>query len=77
MAYIPKSQIKANQFTPGNEWFYIKDNSEYTGFYYLLSNGRAFTGKDQNSPPNDEMFNKHLLLLFLRLKIMKQMMVVI
>ena len=55
MAYIPKSQIKANQFTPGNEWFYIKDNSEYTGFYYLISNGRAFTGKDQNSPPNDEI----------------------
>ena len=55
MAYIPKSQIKENQFTPGNEWFYVKNNVSYTGLYYLLSNGKAYTGKNQNSPPNDEI----------------------
>ena len=58
MAYIPKSQIKANQFTPGAEWYYVKNNASYTGFYYVLSNGKAYTGKDPNNPPNDEIYKK-------------------
>jgi len=55
MAYFPKSQIKENQFTPGAEWYYVKDNSPYTGFYYVLSNGTAYTGKSPNDPPNEEI----------------------
>tara|TARA_R110000822_G_scaffold252762_1_gene379394 strand:- start:234 stop:1187 length:954 start_codon:yes stop_codon:yes gene_type:complete len=55
MAYIPKSQIKANQFTSGHEWYYVKNNSSYIGNYYLLSNGKAFTGNNPNDPPNDEI----------------------
>ena len=31
MAYIPKSAIKENQYTPGGEWYYIKNNEEYIG----------------------------------------------
>ena len=58
MAYIPKSQIKENQFTPGAEWYYVKNNSSYTGFYYELSNGKAYTGKTPNDPPNDEIVKK-------------------
>ncbi len=54
--YIPKSQIKDNLFTPGGEWYYVSSNSPYTGFYYQLSNGKAYTGKDQNDPPNEEIY---------------------
>ena len=61
MAYIPKSRIKENQFTPGNEWFYVKDNSPYTGYFYELPNGKAYTGKDQNSPPNDEIVTQKFI----------------
>ena len=56
MVYIPKSSIKANQFTPGGDWFYVKNNAPYIGSYYLLSNGKAYTGRDQNDPPNEEIF---------------------
>ena len=55
MAYIPKSQIKENQFTQGREWFYVKNNAPYIGFYYQMSNGKAFTGKTPNNPPNEEI----------------------
>ena len=58
MTYFPKSQIKENQFTPGAEWYYIKNNSSYTGFYYVLSNGKAYTGKNPNDPPNEEITKK-------------------
>ena len=56
MAYIPKSQIKENQFTSGYEWLYVKNNAIYTGFYYLLSNGKAYTGKNPNDPPIEEIY---------------------
>jgi len=58
MVYIPKSQIKENQFTPGAEWYYVKNNSSYTGFYYIIANGRAYTGKNPNDPPNEEIVKK-------------------
>ncbi len=55
MAYIPKSQIKDNQFTPGAELFYVKDNSSYVGYYYELANGKIYTGKNQDTGPNEEL----------------------
>ena len=58
MTYFPKSQLKENQFTPGAEWYYVKNNSSYTGFYYVLSNGKAYTGKNPNDPPNEEITKK-------------------
>ena len=60
MAYIPKSQIKENQFTPGAEWYYVKNQASYIGFYYVLSNGKAFTGKNPNDPPNEEIIKKSI-----------------
>lgn len=46
--YIPKSRIKPNLYTPGNE-FMLKSNKEnYIGFYHSLWNGKFFTGKTQN-----------------------------
>ena len=55
MAYIPKSQIKENQFTSGEEWYYAKNNKSYTGYYYELASGKVFTGRNQNDPPNEEI----------------------
>lgn len=55
MVYIPKSQIKSNQFTNGNEWYYVKNNASYVGSYFKLSNGKAYTGRSPNNPPNEEI----------------------
>ena len=55
MAYIPKSQVKENQFTSGEEWYYVKNNKSYTGYYYELASGKVFTGRNQNDPPNEEI----------------------
>ena len=70
MAYIPKSQIKATQFTQGGEWYYVKNNSSYTGFYYILSNGTAYTGKNPNDSPNEEITTKTLISIILAVAIM-------
>lgn len=43
--YIPKSKIQSNLFTNGGE--YLLDGVDYTGRYYLLYNGKAYTGIDQ------------------------------
>ena len=58
MTYIPKSQIKPNQFTPGGKWYYVKNNSSYIGDYFILSNGKAYTGATPNNSPNDEITKK-------------------
>jgi hypothetical protein len=43
--YIPKSKIQSNLFTNGGE--YLLNGVDYTGSYYLLYNGKAYTGIDQ------------------------------
>ena len=43
--YIPKSKIQSNLFTNGGE--YLLNGVDYTGRYYLLYNGKAYTGIDQ------------------------------
>ena len=53
--YYPKSQIKTNLYTNGGEFALAKDNSEYTGDYYITSNGRKFTGKNPNVVPSYEL----------------------
>jgi|TARA_R110000823_G_C15931978_1_gene499569 hypothetical protein len=58
MTYIPKSQIKSHQFTSGAEWYYVKNNSSYIGDYFILSNGKAYTGATPNNSPNDEITKK-------------------
>ena len=48
MAYYPKSQIKTNLYTNGGELEYKTTQKEYIGFYYKVSNGRFYTGKNPN-----------------------------
>ena len=58
--YIPKSRIKPNLYTPGNE-FMLKSNKEnYIGFYHSLWNGKFFTGKTQNDSDIREIIKKSL-----------------
>ena len=49
MTYYPKNKIKTNLITNGEEYF-LPDNyavlsTPYSGFYYKLYNGQAYTGK--------------------------------
>jgi hypothetical protein len=48
--YYPKSQIKTNLRTPGGEFTISGTNQEYKGYYYLISNGQAYSGKSPNDP---------------------------
>lgn len=58
MAYYPKSQIKSSLYTNGGIFTTIPPNSfsegtlesSYVGYYYLTSNGKAFTGKNPKDP---------------------------
>ena len=56
--YLPKSQIKENLYTAGGEWWYVDDGTEYIGFYYKLSNGKAYSGKNMNEMPSREIFQR-------------------
>lgn len=51
--YYPKSQIKTNLFTNGDEYVYYNTNNEYSGSYFITGNGKVFTGKNPNNKPND------------------------
>jgi hypothetical protein len=48
--YYPKSQIKTNLNTRGNEFVIFGTNQEYKGYYYLISNGQAYSGKTPSDP---------------------------
>jgi hypothetical protein len=50
--YYPKSQIKTNLFTNGDAYKLSSTNEIYTGYYYEVSNGSKFTGKNPQNPPN-------------------------
>lgn len=58
MAYYPKSQIKSSLYTNGGTFttnpLYSFDQrtleSSYVGYYYLTSNGKAYTGKNPKDP---------------------------
>ena len=58
--YYPKSQIKTNLRTQGGEFIISATNQEYKGYYYLTSNGQAYSGKTPSDPttqlllPNDQ-----------------------
>ena len=53
MAYFPKSKIKANLYTNGGEYIYLKSRTNYVGPYYEISNGNKYTGKNPQDPPNE------------------------
>jgi hypothetical protein len=52
--YFPKSQIKTNLHTTGDDNTYILSTTkkEYIGYYYEVSNGQKFTGKTPQDGPN-------------------------
>lgn len=59
MSYIPKNKIQTNLYTSGREYT-TADGELYSGYYYKLYNGRAYTGKNQSDPPNLELFPQTL-----------------
>ena len=50
--YYPKSQIKPNLYTNGGEYILSTTKEEYTGYYYKVSTGQLYTGKNPNQLPN-------------------------
>ena len=50
--YYPKSQIKSNLYTNGEEYINSITNITYRGYYYELSNGKSYTGKTPEDGPN-------------------------
>jgi len=56
MPYYPKSQIKNNLYTNGNEFVFITTKKPYKGFYYLTSTGKRYTGTSPSySTPSIEL----------------------
>ena len=53
--YYPKSQIKTNLTTNGDEYVYSNTTNVYSGSYFITGNGRIFTGKNPNNKPNDPL----------------------
>jgi hypothetical protein len=53
--YYPKSQITPNLYTNGNEFVLTTTQEVYIGFYYKISNGKFYTGKNQDDRPNIEL----------------------
>ena len=61
MPYYPKSQIKTNLYTNGDQYSLKVPSIKflqppYIGPYYLLYNGRAYTGKNPANPPNYTLY---------------------
>jgi hypothetical protein len=44
--YYPKSQIKPDLYTNGGEYILSTTQEEYKGYYYRISSGQAYTGKN-------------------------------
>ena len=47
--YYPKSQITPNLYTNGGEYMFASNSKEYIGYYYRISNGKIFAGRNFNS----------------------------
>jgi hypothetical protein len=55
--YYPKSQIQPNLYTNGGEFAYVTTNQEYVGYYFRVSTGKYFTGRNPDDRPNDELIS--------------------
>jgi hypothetical protein len=53
--YYPKSQITSNLYTNGGEFVYANTKETYSGYYFKISTGKYFTGKNQDDRPNVEL----------------------
>jgi len=61
MAYYPKSQIKTNLYTNGDELTLTQNQTliqpeNYIGYYFVTSTGQLFTGKDPSDTPNNPLY---------------------
>jgi hypothetical protein len=50
--YYPKSQIKTDLYTNGNDFLTSTTQTTYKGYYYEISTGEQFTGRSPEDPPN-------------------------
>ena len=50
--YYPKSQIKTNLHTNGDEYILSTNQQNYKGYYYKTSNGDKYTGRFPNDGNN-------------------------
>lgn len=53
--YYPKSQITPNLYTNGEEFIYVDTKEAYNGYYFKVSTGKYFTGRNQDDKPNLEL----------------------
>jgi hypothetical protein len=53
--YYPKSQITPNLYTNGDEFVSSVDKSSYSGYYFKISTGKYYTGRNQDDRPNVEL----------------------
>ena len=53
--YYPKSQIKPNLYTNGGEYVIKSSGKDYIGFYYKLSNGELYVGKQPQGKGNIQL----------------------
>lgn len=53
--YYPKSQITPNLYTNGGEFVYATTKESYSGYYFKISTGKYFTGRNQDDRPNVEL----------------------
>ncbi len=69
MKYYPKNRIKTDLYTRGKDYKNSQTKQPYTGYYYKLYNGKAFTGKKPGDYPNTPLIpivkeetslNKHI-----------------
>ena len=52
MAYYPKSQVKTDLYTNGGQYVLSTTQEEYTGYYYEISTGQKYTGKNPQQGPS-------------------------
>lgn len=55
MTYYPKSQIKENLYTAGDEYYIKSSGKSFTGYYWSNSSGKYYTGKTPQDKPNQEL----------------------
>jgi hypothetical protein len=53
--YYPKSQIKTNLYTNGDEFVFLSSRESYIGYYFKTSTGQYFTGRNADDRPNLEL----------------------
>lgn len=53
--YYPLSQIHTNLYTNGQEYIIKSNNQNYVGYYWKSSDGKIFTGRTPQDPPNLEL----------------------